>query len=121
MKLIALPAFTDNYIWMIHDGTRAVVVDPGESAPVMAALDAAGLTLAAILMTLRHVNHVGAIGILRGRLRGLVFGPPREHIPEPSVARTAAAVAQSARAHGAHTDEPVAVLADFRPWKHKFR
>ena len=39
-KLVALPAFTDNYIWMLHDGQRAVVVDPGDAAPVQAALDA---------------------------------------------------------------------------------
>jgi hypothetical protein len=37
MNLLALPAFTDNYIWMLHDGARAVVVDPGDAAPVQAA------------------------------------------------------------------------------------
>ena len=47
MNLIALPAFADNYIWMLHDGARAVVVDPGDAAPVRAALDAQGLALAA--------------------------------------------------------------------------
>jgi hydroxyacylglutathione hydrolase len=35
MSLIALPAFTDNYTWMFHDGSQAVVVDPVESAPVL--------------------------------------------------------------------------------------
>ena len=34
MNLIALPAFADNYIWMLHDGVRAVVVGPGDAAPV---------------------------------------------------------------------------------------
>jgi hydroxyacylglutathione hydrolase len=52
MNLIALPAFADNCIWMRHDGTHAVGVDPGESsAPVIAPHEAAQLALAAILVT----------------------------------------------------------------------
>jgi len=85
MNLIALPAFTDNYIWMLHDGHHAIVVDPGESAPVIAALDASGLVLAAILVTHHHGDHVGGIEALRPRLQGPVYGPQRERIPEPFV------------------------------------
>ena len=51
MNLVALPAFTDNYVWMLHDGHRAVVVDPGEASPVEAALDSLGLERQAILVT----------------------------------------------------------------------
>jgi len=83
MELLALPAFTDNYIWLLHDGAQALVVDPGEAAPVQAALDALGLELAAILVTHHHGDHVGGIDELRSRLRGPVFGPAREVIPEP--------------------------------------
>jgi hydroxyacylglutathione hydrolase len=54
MNLIALPAFTDNTIWMLHDGQHAVVVDPGEPTPVMQVLDAQPLELAAILVTHHH-------------------------------------------------------------------
>lgn len=83
MNLIALPAFTDNYIWMLHDGTNAIVVDPGEAAPVQAALDAHRLTLAAILVTHHHGDHVGGVDALRDRLQGPVYGPRREDIPVP--------------------------------------
>lgn len=86
MELIALPAFTDNYIWMLHDGTDAVVVDPGEAAPVLSALDERHLTLAAILVTHHHGDHVGGVDALRSRLTGPVYGPKRERIPEPFVA-----------------------------------
>jgi hydroxyacylglutathione hydrolase len=86
MDLTALPAFTDNYIWMFHDGRQAVVVDPGEAAPVLAALDANRLTLAAILVTHHHGDHVGGIEDLRSRLTGPVYGPARERIPAPYTA-----------------------------------
>ncbi|TXC66214.1 hydroxyacylglutathione hydrolase [Piscinibacter aquaticus] len=86
MELIALPAFADNYIWMLHDGTDAVVVDPGEAAPVLSALDERQLALAAILVTHHHGDHVGGVDALRSRLKGPVYGPKRERIPEPFVA-----------------------------------
>lgn len=81
MNLVALPAFTDNYVWTLHDGTRAVVVDPGDASPVEAALDAQGLELQAILVTHHHADHTGGVERLRRRLRGPVFAPAREDIP----------------------------------------
>ncbi|MBI5255325.1 MAG: hydroxyacylglutathione hydrolase [Burkholderiales bacterium] len=83
MTLIALPAFSDNYIWMLHDGQQALVVDPGDAAPVLAALDAHELALTAILVTHHHADHVGGLAALRPRLQGPVFGPAREAIPAP--------------------------------------
>jgi hydroxyacylglutathione hydrolase len=88
MTPIALPAFTDNYIWMLHDGREAVVVDPGDAAPVIAALDELQLALAAILVTHHHADHVGGVDALRPRLQGPVYGPKREHIPTPFVPLT---------------------------------
>jgi hydroxyacylglutathione hydrolase len=86
MNLLALPAFADNYIWMLHDGRQALVVDPGESAPVEHALDAHGLTLAGILVTHHHNDHVGGVDALRSRSSGPVWGPARENIPQPFIA-----------------------------------
>lgn len=83
MNLLALPAFSDNYIWMLHDGRQALVVDPGDSAPVEHALDALGLVLAGILVTHHHADHVGGLLQLRPRLQGPVYGPAREDIPQP--------------------------------------
>jgi len=83
MNLLALPAFSDNYIWMLHDGRQALVVDPGDSAPVEHALDALGLVLAGILVTHHHADHVGGLSQLRPRLQGPVYGPAREDIPLP--------------------------------------
>ncbi len=83
MDLLALPAFADNYIWMLHDGARAVVVDPGDAAPVQAALDEQRLELAAILLTHGHPDHVGGVDSLRPRLVGDVVGPAHEAVPQP--------------------------------------
>ena len=88
MNLLALPAFTDNYIWMLHDGERAVVVDPGDAAPVRAALDAHRLELQTILVTHQHADHVGGVDGLRSRLTGCVYGPAHERIPAPFVPLT---------------------------------
>ena len=81
MDLIALPAFSDNLIWMLHDGADAIVVDPGAAAPVGDALRERGLRLAAILVTHHHADHVGGLKALAPLLDGPVFGPAREAMP----------------------------------------
>lgn len=81
MELLALPAFVDNYIWMLHNGVEAIVVDPGEAAPVERALDASSLKLVGILVTHHHGDHIGGIEALLPRLQGPVIGPAHETIP----------------------------------------
>ncbi|RZL87651.1 MAG: MBL fold metallo-hydrolase [Variovorax sp.] len=60
MTLVPLPAFADNYIWMLQHGPDAIVVDPGDAAPVFDALARSHLQLAAILVTHHHPDHTGA-------------------------------------------------------------
>ena len=86
MTLQPIPAFTDNYFWMVHDGQHALVVDPGDAGPVIEALDREGLELQTILVTHHHADHVGGIDGLRSRLKGSVYGPVNERIPAPVVA-----------------------------------
>lgn len=64
--IIPIPAFSDNYIWLLREGARAVVVDPGDAAPVRTCLEREGLRLAAILVTHHHGDHVGGIEALAG-------------------------------------------------------
>ncbi|MES2938057.1 MAG: hydroxyacylglutathione hydrolase [Pseudomonadota bacterium] len=83
MNLTPLPAFQDNYLWLLDDGRRALVVDPGDARPVQAALQAAGLQLEAILVTHHHPDHIGGVDALRDATGAKVWGPARETIPEP--------------------------------------
>jgi hydroxyacylglutathione hydrolase len=83
MTLIPLPAFEDNYLWVLHDGRRALVVDPGDAQPVLAFLAQSGLQLAAILVTHHHADHVGGVDALRQATGAAVFGPAHERVPGP--------------------------------------
>ena len=83
--LAALPAFSDNYIWLIAGGGRAAVVDPGEAAPVQRALTGAGLELEAVLITHHHADHMGGAAELAREWDCPVYGPDAEHIEVVSV------------------------------------
>ena len=83
MELFELQAFSDNYIWVGHNQGQAVVVDPGESQVVMQALTQKGLTLAAILVTHHHADHVGGVAELQAQTGAEVYGPARESILAP--------------------------------------
>lgn len=83
MELFPIPAFSDNYIWVLHDDQRAMVVDPGESAGVTTWLHSKGLVLDTILITHHHPDHTGGVDALRNATGARVIGPLRERMPEP--------------------------------------
>ncbi|PVE42466.1 hydroxyacylglutathione hydrolase [Limnohabitans planktonicus] len=85
MKLIALPAFSDNYIWLLHDDHHALVVDPGESAPVRQWLQQhPHVQLDLILVTHHHADHTGGVADLVMDTQARVLTPAMEPIPLPS-------------------------------------
>jgi len=76
VTVTAIPAFTDNYIWLISTGgTQCAVVDPGDASPVLSALDQHGLELAYILITHHHPDHIGGMAKLAKFSGAEVFGP----------------------------------------------
>ena len=75
LTVLAIPAFKDNYLWLIHDGVSAAVVDPGDARPVLDALAARNLALTAILLTHHHADHIGGVQQLLEHTRVPVFGP----------------------------------------------
>lgn len=76
-----LPALRDNYIWLLA-GARgtALVVDPGDAAPVRQALLIRDLTLTAILITHHHPDHMAGAATLASQWGCPVFGPAHEGI-----------------------------------------
>lgn len=84
MNLLPIPALADNYIWLLHDGHEALVVDPGVAEPVMQVLQARGLALRTILVTHHHADHVGGVAALHEATGATVYGPAFETIPEPA-------------------------------------
>jgi len=68
---------------MLHDGSHAIVVDPGDAQPVFDALARHKLQLAAILVTHHHPDHTGGVAALHTATGAPVWGPARERIPEP--------------------------------------
>ena len=83
LKIIAVPAFNDNYLWLLHpqNSTLAYVVDPGDAAPIEEALQKYQLELAGILVTHHHGYHIGGIPALTANRNIPVYGPDSPNIP----------------------------------------
>ena len=80
IKIHPIPAFNDNYIWIIHNQDQAVVVDPGDALPVLRYLDDNNLQLVTILITHHHNDHVGGNTTLLEKFSVPVYGPANESI-----------------------------------------
>jgi len=78
LAIHAVPAFKDNYIWILERGGNAVAVDPGDAKPVEEFLRARDLKLTAVLATHHHADHVGGLAALAAHWRCPTFGPARE-------------------------------------------
>lgn len=88
IKINAIPAFEDNYFWVIQPSPEekaAVVVDPGDAQPALDYLQRNSLELAAILLTHRHHDHIGGVNGLVKEYPVEVYGPPTPAIPQVSV------------------------------------
>jgi hydroxyacylglutathione hydrolase len=82
LQIFPIPAFTDNYIWVLWDDNgHCLIVDPGDAAPVEQFLEERQLTPSAILITHHHPDHIGGISRLQQRWSLPVYGPARENIP----------------------------------------
>lgn len=80
LSVLAVPAFADNYLWLIHDGVHAAVIDPGDAGPVLKTLQDRSLALTAILLTHHHADHVGGVPELLARHPVPVYGPHNPNI-----------------------------------------
>ncbi|QLG88632.1 hydroxyacylglutathione hydrolase [Chitinibacter bivalviorum] len=64
LNISAIPIYEDNYIWVLHQGSKAIAVDPGEAAPLQAWLRQHQCTLEGVLITHHHGDHTGGLHAL---------------------------------------------------------
>jgi hydroxyacylglutathione hydrolase len=86
MSIVALSAYHDNYIWVIHNEVDKTFfcVDPGDALPVLSYANKTGLRLNAILVTHHHTDHVGGLEKLHAIYPELtVYAPEDARIPQP--------------------------------------
>ena len=82
LTIQAISAFNDNYIWLIEDPDtrRVLIIDPGDAAPVINAINQQQLIPSAILITHHHSDHIGGITALTKQYKLPVYGPESESI-----------------------------------------
>ena len=82
VSVTAIPAFRDNYIWLLSTGgAECAVVDPGDAEPVLSALRQKELELSCILLTHHHADHIGGVQRLVSECGAFVAGPHDPRIP----------------------------------------
>ena len=85
-QILPIPAFQDNYLWLMVDGRgHAAIVDPGDAAPVQAFLQAHQLQLSAILVTHHHADHIGGVATLQQATGATVYAPKDIALPHVDV------------------------------------
>ena len=94
MRIFHIPAYTDNYIWVIQSGSDISVIDPGDASPVIELINANKLNLVDILLTHHHFDHVGGTLELKEQIDGKVYGPAGNiegidiHVSESDMVKT---------------------------------
>jgi hydroxyacylglutathione hydrolase len=88
LELIAVPAFADNYLWLVHDQAsgETAIVDPGDAAPVLAEAERRDWTISQIWNTHWHPDHTGGNLAIKQATGARVSGPAGENIPGRDVA-----------------------------------
>lgn len=88
MEIVAVPAFADNYLWLVHDAgsSETAVVDPGDAAPVLAEAERRGWKITQIWNTHWHSDHTGGNLAIKQATGARISGPSGENIPGRDVA-----------------------------------
>jgi len=88
LDIVAVPAFADNYIWLVHDAASGAtaVVDPGDGAAALAAAEQRGWTIGQVWNTHWHADHTGGNLAIKQSTGARVSGPASGRIPGRDVA-----------------------------------
>ncbi|WP_239017765.1 hydroxyacylglutathione hydrolase [Sphingomonas aracearum] len=87
LVVLAVPALSDNYIWLVHDPAsgETAVVDPGEAAPALAAAAERGWTIGQVWVTHWHPDHTAGIAAIKAQTGATVTGPAAEAAKIPTL------------------------------------
>lgn len=82
LEVVPVPAFSDNYIWLVHDGESGdtAVVDPGDGAAALAGAERRGWTISQVWITHWHPDHTGGNLAVKAASGAKIFGAARENI-----------------------------------------
>ncbi|HET7604536.1 MAG TPA: hydroxyacylglutathione hydrolase [Sphingomicrobium sp.] len=88
LEIVPVPAFSDNYIWLVHDaeGGQTAVVDPGDAAPVLAEAERRGWNISQVWNTHWHPDHTGGNAVIKTATGARISGPAQEQIAGRDVA-----------------------------------
>ena len=88
MEIVPVPAFSDNYLWLVHDEESGgtAVVDPGDSTPILVEAERRGWTISEVWNTHWHPDHTGGNLAIKSATGARIFGPRNEDIPGRDVA-----------------------------------
>jgi hydroxyacylglutathione hydrolase len=88
MEIVGVPAFSDNYLWLVHESEtgETAVVDPGDAAPVLAEAERRGWTIGQVWNTHWHGDHTGGNLAIKAATGAQVWGPAAEKIAGRDVA-----------------------------------
>ena len=88
LKIVAVPAFNDNYLWLVHDSDsgETAVVDPGDAVPVLAEAERRGWAIGQVWNTHWHPDHTGGNLAIKAATGATISGPAGEAIPGRDVA-----------------------------------
>jgi hydroxyacylglutathione hydrolase len=83
LEIVPVPAFSDNYIWLVHDpvSRETAVVDPGDAAPALAEAERRGWSIGQVWNTHWHPDHTGGNLAVKAATGCTVSGPAASNIP----------------------------------------
>jgi hydroxyacylglutathione hydrolase len=83
MEIVPVPAFSDNYIWLVHDepSGETAVVDPGDATPVLAEAKRRGWNITQVWNTHWHPDHTGGNLAIKEATGARISGPGADNIP----------------------------------------
>ena len=86
-QITPLKAFQDNYIWAMIENHNLIIVDPGDAKPVLEFISHSKLNLLSILITHKHLDHMGGVDDIYANYPNIeIYGPRDSNFSFPFIA-----------------------------------